>query len=417
MSEARKVVITGGGVLSALGIGRREVFRCLLEGRNGLREPEGVPEDWPRLGWVGGRVGALNGSGPETVLEGGNLRPLDRPSRLATAAVQLALADGGVGPAEPTGEDSPVGLVLGTMFGSVRTIAEFDRRGLQAGPKYVKPFDFANSVINAAAGQAAIWHRLGGVNATVAGGPVAGLEAIALASDLVANGSAELVLAGGADELCPESLLGFARAGLSGRERPVPFDAARDGFAPAEGAALLLLEEEGSARRRGARILAHVRGVGGAFDPSRGRDRESGVAAVARAVSAALAEAGIGPEAIEALSSGGSGSVDSDRREALGVARALGEERCRRLPVTAVKSMLGESLGASGALQTMALLGAMEEGRLPGIRGLDGVEEELPLDGVSDTVREVEVRRGLVTAVGIDGAAAAVVLEAGQVAP
>ena len=95
------------------------------------------------------------------------------------------------------------------MFGSVRTIAEFDRRRLTAGPNYVKPFDFANSVINAAAGQTAIWHRLTGVNSTISGGAAAGLEALAYAAGLMANGRETVVLAGGAEELCFESFYGF----------------------------------------------------------------------------------------------------------------------------------------------------------------------------------------------------------------
>ena len=145
------------------------------------------------------------------------------------ALVAPDTADSGLTAATASEAEGPpeIGLVLGTMFGSLRTISEFDRRGLTAGPNYTKPMDFANSVLNAAAGQAAIWHRLTGANATVAGGTTAGLQALASAADLVRGGRAEAVLAGGAEELCPETLTGFAQAGLLCREEapPVPFHA------------------------------------------------------------------------------------------------------------------------------------------------------------------------------------------------
>ncbi|HUP42469.1 MAG TPA: beta-ketoacyl synthase N-terminal-like domain-containing protein, partial [Thermoanaerobaculia bacterium] len=307
------------------------------------------------------------------------------------------------------------------MFGSVRTIAEFDRRALTAGPAYVKPFDFANSVINAAAGQAAIHHRLTGANTTVAGGTTAGLQALAHGADLIRTGRTRAVLAGGAEEMCFESFLGFARAGWlapspgesanghpSGGEA-VPFHARRRGFRLGEGAALLALEEEGAARGRGARVLARVAGSGSGFDPSRGTDPASAAAAVARSVAAALAEAGVRPDEVDCLSASASGSPGIDRAEAAGVAAVFGAS-ASGLAVTAVKGQLGETLGASGALQAAVLLAALATGELPGIAGLDEPEAGLPF-AVGAESRRGRFARGLLTSVGLDGAVAALVLE------
>jgi 3-oxoacyl-(acyl-carrier-protein) synthase len=298
------------------------------------------------------------------------------------------------------------------MFGSVRTIAEFDRRGLTAGPKYTKPLDFANSVINAAAGQAAIWHGLTGVNATVAGGTTAGLQALAYAADLVATGRADAILAGGADELCFESFLGFARGGfLAGRDGAVPFHPESEGFVPAEAAALLPLEAEDAARARGARIVGRLLGHASVFDPSRGRDPERTAETVARAVRLALESAEVAPDDVACLSASASGLPALDRSEARGVAEALGE-RAADLPVTAVKGLLGEGLGASGALQTLAALAALDAGELPGIPGLDRLEEGFPLPLAGPGARSLVSGSGgtggtgataLVTAVGLDG--------------
>ncbi|HEX2253252.1 MAG TPA: beta-ketoacyl synthase N-terminal-like domain-containing protein, partial [Thermoanaerobaculia bacterium] len=260
------VAITGAGVVSPLGDRPELVFDALCRGESSLApvtafDPEGLPS---RL------AGEVRDFEPRRYLGDGNLRPLDRTGRLAAAAATLALGDAGWDAEARRGAE--VGLALGTMFGSVHTISEFDRRALTAGPNYAKPMDFANSVINAAAGQTAIWHDLRGVNSTLSGGTTGGLAALAYGAGLVAAGRADAVLAGGADEVCFESFQGFARAGLTAgsaatngggrpgavgsREHPVPLDADRNGFAPAEAAALLVLESPESARRRGARVLA-----------------------------------------------------------------------------------------------------------------------------------------------------------------
>src|SRR5262249_36934227 len=142
----------------------------------------------------------------------GNIRPLDRTSQLVAAAAGLALEDSG-GAAEMR-RTQDVGLGLGTMVCSVHTISEFDRRAVAAGPTYARAMSFANTVINAAAGQTAIWHRLRGVNSTIASGSSSGLQAIAYAAQLIAGGQGTALLAGGAEELCFESFLAFNRAGL-----------------------------------------------------------------------------------------------------------------------------------------------------------------------------------------------------------
>jgi 3-oxoacyl-(acyl-carrier-protein) synthase len=294
------------------------------------------------------------------------------------------------------------------MFCSVRTIAEFDRRALEAGPAYASPMDFANTVINAAAGQAAIMHDLRGVNTTVSAGLTSGLQAISYAVELIRSARARALLAGGADELCFESFYGFERAGLlcraDGHEGhyPVPFDARRNGFTPGEGAALLMLEDAASARERGARVLGEVRGCGGGYDPSRGRDEAKAVESVARSMRFALHDAGMLPFEVECLSASANGSPRGDRREARAVARVFGEH-ARRMPVAAVKSMLGEALGAAGALQAVDSLETMRDGVLPGIAGLREVEEDFPLAPIGPGRQEVDGVNLLVSSVGLDG--------------
>jgi 3-oxoacyl-[acyl-carrier-protein] synthase II len=424
----RRVVITGAGVVSPLGDSPAALHRALAAGASARK-----PIELFETHIIGCReAGEIRPFDPQSYVGERNLRPLDRTSRLLVVAAHLALADSRL----LAGAAAEVGLVVGTTFCSLRTIAEFDRRGLRLGPSHASPLDFANSVINAAAGQAAIWHGLRGVNSTVAGGEASGLLAIAQAAELVRAGRADAVLAGGAEELCFESFFGYYRAGRlcgsrrrdgdaeSWAERPVPFDARRNGFGLAEGAALLMLEEAEAAAARGAAGVAggvatvrgEVLGWGAAFAACGG---EAGLAAaVARAVRLALADAGAAPAEIGCLSASASGSVEVDRAEAAGVAAALGD-RAATLPVTAIKAMLGEGLGVSAAWQAVDLLETIGDGVLPGISGLERLEPGLPLPGAVAATRQLapaERRRVLITAVGADGHCAALVLGAPEAA-
>ena len=304
------------------------------------------------------------------------------------------------------------------MFGSVHTISGFDRRAMEAGPNYAKPMEFANSVINAAAGQTAIWHDLWGINATISGGTASGAQAIAYASDLIRTGRAAALLAGGVDELCFESFYGFYRAGLlydpaaNGGVPAAPFDARRSGLALAEGAAFLMLEEAAAAAARGATVLAEIRGHGDAYDRSRGADPESGAAAMARSVASALERAGRQPAELACLSLSGNGSPRGDRCEARGVGLALGES-ADRLPAVAIKAMLGESLGASGALQAITAIRSMQAGFLPGTAGLEQPDESLPLTGLTSAGAEIGSGCALITALGLEGSSCALAIEVG----
>lgn len=405
------MVVTGAGAVSPVADSAAGLHEALCAGVSGLKSielfsTEGL--DCRR----GGEIRPFDAAGH---LGDRNLRPVDRTARLLLAAARQTLDAAGWD--EAMRREREVGIALGTTFCSVRTIAEFDRRGLRLGPAHASPLDFANCVLNAAAGQAAIWFGLRGVNSTLAGGETSALQAIAYAADLVAGGGAEAMLAGGAEELCFESFLGHHRAhrlcgtGGDGEGRPVPFDARRNGVSLAEGAALVALEPAAAAAARGAPALAEVLGHGAAFDPS---GSEEGLAeALAAAVGEALAAAGLAPRDVDCAFVSASGSVTGDRAEARGLAAAL-DGRTATLPVAAVKSMLGEALGASGGLQAVALLGTLADGRLPGIAGLETTEPGFPLAAASAATRQIEVRRGLLTAVGADGHCAALVLAAGD---
>jgi 3-oxoacyl-[acyl-carrier-protein] synthase II len=404
-----RVVITGMSVVSSLGDSPARLHASLCEGRSGIKPVQlfntaglGCP--------LGGQIPDFDAA---KYLGQRNLRPLDRTSRLVASAAQLALEDSGWSAEMRNSEE--VGLVLGTMFCSVHTISEFDRRALEAGPAYASPMDFSNTVINAAAGQTAIAHNLRGVNTTISTGVTSGLEAISYAADLIRSGQARALLAGGADELCFESFYGFDRAGLLCRSErgngdfPIPFDARRNGLALGEGTALLMLEDAALARKRGARVLGEIRGHGSSYDCSRGHEDKESIEAIASAIRHALHDAFMLPSEIDCLSASANGSEAGDRHEARGTFAGLNGQT-HRLPVTAVKSMLGETLGASGSMQAISLLQTMRDGVLPGIRQLKEFEDDFPLKMARSESQEVDVINGLINSVGLDGHCCSLIL-------
>ncbi len=342
-----EVVVTGWGAVTPLGPRVNGSLSGALAGGGsaiapvtGLeRIPAGalaarVPEPWPEA--------LLNGAG--------NLRPMDRTGRLACAAVGLALTDAGIDPRDTAGGE--VGLVLGTLFGGLKTISQFDRKALTDGPLYASPLDFANTVINAAAGQTAIWHHLTGPNATVAGGTTAALQAISWALDALAGADDGPLLAGGAEELSAEALRGFGAIGrLATSERPGP--------ALGEGAAFLALETAPRAAARGATVRGRVLGAAGAFDASRGSDDESAATALRRAIDEALRGAETAADRIAVVALGASGDERGDAVERAALERVFPGPRPRAL---VSKLALGECLGAAGALQAILALEALAGG-------------------------------------------------------
>jgi 3-oxoacyl-[acyl-carrier-protein] synthase II len=402
-SSKRRVAITGMGVISSLGDSSANLHSALCRGLAGAYQFDELN------GFEGRGSGRITAFQPEAYLKGRNLRPLDRTGQLVVATAKLALADSGW-TTERLAEHT-AGLVLGTMFGSVHTIAKFDRHALEQGPACASPMDFANTVINAAAGQTAIWHNLRGINSTIASGSASGLAALGYAADLIRSGDQTAVLAGGADEFCFESFCGFERGGMlqTSEAFPVPFHEGRTGFAVGEAAGLLMLEEWESAVARGARILAEVRGHGSAFDASAGEDRAQATRSMARAMTLALSDAGLSWHDVHCISASANGSVHADRDEAVAIGSLL-NSRGPDVAVTAIKSMTGEILGAAGALQAIDMVESLRSGTLPAIRGLEQNDPCLPELNFCRQPRRIDGSCGLINSVGLDGNAGSLLI-------
>ena len=403
-----RVVITGAGVVTPVANSPAALHMALCSGADSMRP---LPSFAAGLACEMGAV--VDGQALRRELAGRPLAGIDRTGLLTIVAAQRALISSGFAGGTPPS----LGLVLGTMFSSAHTIGEFDRRAQTAGPEFASPLDFANTVLNAAAGQAAIRLSLTGINTTIAGGHASGLHAMAYAYDLITAGVADVLLAGGVEEVCLESFVGFCRAGMmcgtNGRPGhiPVPFDDARTGFALGEGAALATLETAAAASARGATVHATIAGCASAIDPEAIERGCCSRETIAEVIRAALSRAGLDATCVDAVSAAANGSYAGDEEEALAFAEVFGASPVPP-PITAIKSVLGETLGASGPLQVVAMVEAMRDGRLPGIRGLRSAEACRRAGDLLDVSRPVHIRTAVVTAVSPEGCCSALVLTA-----
>lgn len=408
MGISRKVVITGIGVLSPVGIGRDAYWDSLLQGKTGFREIR----IFDTSSFTVHTAGEISDFDPLTLLGKKGLRTLDRSSRLISAAAGLALDDAGLRIVDENSHAA--GVSVGTTFGSLHSISQFDRDGLIEGPKYVNPSLFPNTVINSPASQVSIRFGIKGFNATISTGSCASLDAVAYASDFIRMGRAEVVLAGGVEELCEEMFRGFYQLGyLSGMDgsQPVccPFDSRRNGTILSEGAAVLVLENEQCALGRGAGILATVSGYGNSFTPSAENTFDSSGKGLRNAIVIALKDAMLHPEDVDYIASGANATKALDRFET-GVLKEVFGEMAYRIPVSSIKSMVGESFSASGALALSASVGAIVRNTVPPTVNYAAKDPECDLDYVPNVARPASAKNVLVLSSDLYGNNTAMVL-------
>lgn len=334
-----RIAVTGTGVISSVGVGLPEFEKALWSGASGIKESSRIP------GHVFGDIGEFD---PKPWLGNKGVRVLDRGTRLLCIAAQMALTETGLSQENAEIGDADLGMISGTMFGGIHSIASFDWIGITDGPNLVSPLEFPNTVINAPAGQAAIKHKLRGVNSTICSGLASGLYAIDYAAEFLRLGRAKYLLAGGMEEVCEETVEGFQKLGIAAP--------------PGEGSALWMLETEETAHSRGAKPILEVLGFGATHDANSGGQR---------AMEKAIEYSGIGPEQIACVIASANGSRTEDELESQALKSVFGA-RLPDVPVYAPKRALGECMGASGALCAVAGGLALQRQELPGGRKISG---------------------------------------------
>jgi len=383
-----RIAVTAAGVISPIGAGV-EAFGCsLYAGKTAVGPSAAYP------GFITSEIADFQ---PQQWLNKG-IRVMDRSARLLAVAAQMALTDSGLSQETADTPDPGLGLICGTVFGSVHSITSFDWSGLEEGPSYVSPMEFPNTVINAPAGQSAIKHRLRGANSTVCAGLASGLHAIAYAADFLRCGRARALLAGGVEELCEESLLGFRKTGaISVGGCAVPFCHARDGVAPAEGSALWMLEPADQAQSRGRTPWLEICSFGSTQAAHRIDAFDLRGEGAALAMEQALDGSDIRPADVACIVASASGSRAGDEMERRALERVFGQS-LDELPVCAPKAAFGEAMGASGGLCALVAALALRQQSLP------------PTRGYRDAATPISGDYALINAFGCDGNNASLVV-------
>lgn len=384
-----RIVVTGVGVISPLGAGIDAFADGLWSGRSAVG---------PSARFPGSAIAEFGEFNPAPWLGNKGVRVLDRGTRFLCVAAQMALSSTCLLQDAASEGDAGLGLVCGTMFGGVHSIAMFDWSGLVEGPSMVSPMEFPNTVINAPAGQAAIKHKLRGVNSTICAGLASGLQAIQYAADFLRFGRARYLMAGGMEEVCDEAALGFSKLGIASPTGNVrPFGSDRDGSAPGEGAALWMLESEETARARGIEPWLEICGFGAANDAS--------PEGAENAIGQALEDAGVGPGEIGCIIASANGSR-SDAFEARALRCVFGDD-LERIPLSAPKAAMGEVMGGSGAFCAVTAGLALQRQEAPPTAGFSATDAGLRL---SSEPQPFEGEYALINAFGCDGNNAALVI-------
>jgi 3-oxoacyl-[acyl-carrier-protein] synthase II len=403
-----KVVITGVGVLSPIGTGREAFWGGLFSGATGFR-PVTLFDTAPFRVRVAGEITDFD---PLSFLDKKGLRDLDRSTKLICSAAKLAIDDSRIKIAEDNTQS--MGVSMGTTFGSLHSISQFDRSGLLEGPRAVNPSHFPNTVINSPASQVSIRFKIKGFNTTISTGFCAGLDAVSYAVDFIKLKRANVVLAGGVEELCEETFLGFHNlgylSGLDGSE-PLccPFDRRRNGIILSEGATVLVLEDEEHAINRGADVLATVLGYGNAFDPLADSSFGRAGQGLKSAIALALKDASLQPGDIDHICACSNSTKGLDSMETRVIKDVFGAHAFK-IPVSSIKSMVGESFSASGALSLAAAVGALRKEMVPPTINYREPDPACDLDVVPNEARPGQIGTVLVTAADPYGQNSAVIL-------
>jgi len=403
---SERIVITGLGLVTPVGVGREEAWRALLAGCCGIREVE----SFDATGFTS-RLGAeVRGFEPAGLLARIDPAGVGRASQFAAVAARLALTDAGL----PTVADPErAGVAMGTTSGEPREIEDFDDRWLAADYEGVRG-EFVNryrcaSIPEVVASEAGFR----GLNIMIPTACAAGNYAIAYAFDALRAGRADVMLAGGADCFSRITYSGFSRLGAIAAERCQPFDRNRQGMVPGEGAGVLTLETWEHAAARGARVYAEIAGYGLSCDAHHMTAADGDGAA--RAMIQALRDSGHRPEEVSYVSAHGTGTPTNDRLECAAVGRVFGEGAAT-LPMSSIKSMIGHTMGAASAIEAAVCALAIHEGRVPPTINFSEPDPECPVDCVANECREMPVAVAMSNAYAFGGNNASLMLRAWEAA-
>ncbi len=399
------VVVTGIGMVTSIGIGRKEFWSSLLAGRCGFGPVTSFDTSAYQV-----HLGAeIRNFRPEDYIRRLDPKLIGRSSQFAIAAARLSLADAHL--EFDTAQKLRTGVCMGTTSGEPHYIERLDDRYVQ-GSLSTLGDEFINGYpCHLVPGNVATELGLGGETMMIPTACAAGNYAIAHASDVLRMGKADFMLAGGSDSFSRITYSGFARLGAIAPEICQPFDRNRKGMVPGEGAAMLLLETKEQAKARGAHIYCEVAGYGLSCDAHHMTAAHPEGEGAARAIATALRQSGMTAEQVDYISAHGTGTPTNDRLETIAVKKTFGN-LAYKIPISSIKSMLGHTMGAASAIEAAVCALAITDQQIPATMNLREPDPECDLDYVPNVARQHKIRVAMNNAYAFGGNNSSVIFAA-----
>jgi 3-oxoacyl-[acyl-carrier-protein] synthase II len=408
----RRVVVTGIGIISPLGVGNQPTWQGLVEGRSGIQR---ITKFDP-TNFACQIAGEVNGFVPEEWIDKKDVKKSDTFIHYAIAASQMAVDDAGIDTTKL--DQDRLGVIIGSGIGGLPLIEEMHQKMLERGPSRISPFFIPGLIVNLAAGQVSIRFGCKGPSSAPATACATGAHAIGDAMKLIQHDEADVMFAGGSEAVVsPLAIGGFAamRAMSTRNDDPQhasrPWDLNRDGFVMGEGAGILLLEEREHAIARGAKIYCEITGYGMSSDAYHITSPAEDGSGMMRVMQRALKDAGLQATDIEYINAHGTSTSVGDRTETIAIKRTFGDH-AYKMAISSTKSMTGHLLGAAGGLESAIVALIIRDGIIPPTINYETPDPECDLDYVPNTARRQKVTHVLSNSFGFGGTNATLIFSA-----
>ena len=401
----KRVVVTGLGAVSPVGNDVESCWKSLLAGKSGI----GPVTKFDATGYRCMIAGEVKGLDTEAIIGPKEAKRLDLFCHYAVVASDEALAQAGLTEAKGI-DETRAGVIVSSGIGGLTTIEEQIRSLAEKGPRGVSAMSIPMMISNMASGYVAIRHHLKGPNFCIVTACASGLHSIGEAYWMIVRGDADVMVCGGTEAVVePFSLAGFGslKALSANNDDPEhasrPFDKDRDGFVPAEGAGVLVIESEEHAKKRGANILAEVVGYGLSADAYHITHPAENGEGIQRAIKMAFQHANLPYDALDYVNAHGTSTKLNDLTETASLKMVFGEKKAKQTPVSSTKSMTGHMLGAAGGFESVVCIKSIMHGIVPPTINYTTPDPDCDLDYVPNEAREVDVRLALNNNLGFGG--------------
>lgn len=406
---ARAVVVTGLGMVTAVGLDRDSSWKAMVAGQGGVAPLQGFDNLTDYKTTFAAQVKGLD---PETVMDPKEARKADRFVHLAMAASAQAMEQAGLaeaGASWSVAESFRAGVIIGSGIGGMGTFEDQHSKLVARGPRAVSPLFIPMMIGDMAAGLVSIRYGFRGANYCTVSACASGGHAIGAAFDQIRFGKADVMICGGSEAaVCPMALSGFAnmKALSSRNDEPHrasrPFDRDRDGFVLGEGAGILVLESEEHALARGAKIYGYVRGYGMTGDAYHMTQPDNDGTGAIGSMTQALQDAGISADQVGYINAHGTSTHFNDMVETRAIKSVFGDH-AKKLKISSTKSMIGHLLGAAGGVEAVVTILALHEGILPPTINLENPDPECDLDYCAQVAVKKDVEYALSNSFGFGG--------------